>query len=79
MITNLLKVIYVNKKVRCKPRNATDFNQKVRILKTLNFRYDTETSLCQKYTTIHCGIVLTKSRLLDVSIGGERSQQMVYS
>ena len=35
--------IYVNTKVRCKPRNTSNFNQKVKILKTLNFRYDTET------------------------------------
>ena len=33
----------MNTKVRCKPRNMTNFNQKVKILKTLNFRYDTET------------------------------------
>ena len=30
-------------KVRCKPRNMTNFHEKVKILKTLNFRYDTET------------------------------------
>ena len=35
--------IYVNTKVRCTPRNMTNFNQKVKILKALNFRYDTET------------------------------------
>ena len=34
----------MNTKVRCKPRNMTDFNQKVKILKTLNFRYDAETN-----------------------------------
>ena len=40
----LLKLIYVNTKGRCKPKNMTNFNQKVKILlKTLNFRYDTET------------------------------------
>ena len=43
MITNLLKLIYVNTKVSCEPRNMTNFNQKVKILKKLNFRYDTET------------------------------------
>ena len=42
MITNLLKVIYVNTKVRCTLRNMTNFNQKIKILKALNFRYDTE-------------------------------------
>ena len=35
--------IYMNTKVRCKSRNMTNFNQKVKILKTLNFHYDTET------------------------------------
>ena len=33
----------MNTKVRCKPRNMTNLNQKVKILKTLNFRYNTET------------------------------------
>ena len=42
MITNLLKLIYVNTKLRSKPKNMTNFNQKVKILKTLNFSYDTE-------------------------------------
>ena len=42
MITNLLKMIYVNTKVRCTLRNITNFNQKIKILKALNFRYDTE-------------------------------------
>ena len=35
--------IYMNTKVRCKSRNMTNFNQKDKILKTLNFHYDTET------------------------------------
>ena len=35
--------VCLNTKVRCKPRNATNFNQKVKMLKTLSFRYDTET------------------------------------
>ena len=43
----------MNTKVRCKPRNMTNLNQKVKILKMLNFRYDTETQLCQNYTTIY--------------------------
>ena len=51
MIANLLKMIYVNTKVWCKPRNTIEFNQTVKTLKTLNFRYDTETLLCQSYTT----------------------------
>ena len=42
MITNLLKMTYVNTKVRCTFRNMTNFNQKIKILKALNFRYDTE-------------------------------------
>ena len=45
--------VCVNTKVRCKPRNKTNFNQKVKMLKTSNFRYDTETKLCQNYTTIY--------------------------
>ena len=41
MISILLRVIYVKKsKVQA---NTVDFNQKVKIFKTLNFRYDTET------------------------------------
>ena len=52
----------MNTKVRCKPRNMTNFNQKVKILKAWNFRYDTETQLCQNYTT-----VLTKLRLCIVT------------
>ena len=32
-----------SRKVRCQPRNMTNFNQKLKILKILNFRYDTET------------------------------------
>ena len=32
----------MNAKVKCKPRNMTNFNQKV---KTLSLRYDTETNL----------------------------------
>ena len=43
MITNLLKIIYVNIKLRCKPENTTNFNQKVETLKTLNFCEDTKT------------------------------------
>ena len=43
MIINLLKVINVNTKVRCEPRKMANFNQTVKILKMLNFRYDTET------------------------------------
>ena len=43
MINNLLKMIYVNTKVRCKPRNTTNFHQKVKILKMLNFRYNADT------------------------------------
>ena len=43
MINNLLKMIYVNTKVRCNPRNKTNFNQKVKILKMLNFRYNADT------------------------------------
>ena len=35
-------LIYVNTKVRCKPRNMTNFNQKVKILKTLNFCFNAE-------------------------------------
>ena len=35
--------VCLNTKVRCKPRNAINFNQKVKMLKTLSFRYDTET------------------------------------
>ena len=29
-------------KVRCKPRNMSNFNQKVKIIKALNFGQDTE-------------------------------------
>ena len=43
MITNLLKVIYVNTKLSWKPRYMTNFNQRGEILKTLNFRHDAET------------------------------------
>ena len=35
MITNFLKAIYVNTKVRCEPRNTTNFNQKVKIFVTV--------------------------------------------
>ena len=35
--------VYVNIKERCKPRNTTNFNRKVKILKTLKFCYDIET------------------------------------
>ena len=43
MITNLLKVIYVNTKLSWKPRYMTNFNQRGEILKTLNFHHDAET------------------------------------
>ena len=43
MITNLLKVIYVNTKLSWKPRYMTNFNQRGEILKTLNFHQDAET------------------------------------
>ena len=33
MITSLLKMKHVNTNVRCKPRNTTNFNQKVKMLK----------------------------------------------
>ena len=36
--------IYMNAKGRCKPRNMTSFNQKVKILKALNFDHDTESN-----------------------------------
>ena len=54
MITNLLKKIYVNTKARCKPRNTTNFNQKVKMLKlkTLNFRYDIQRIYCKAIYTI---------------------------
>ena len=39
MTTNLLKIMFT--KVRYKPRITTNFNQKVKMLKTSNFRYDT--------------------------------------
>ena len=42
MISILLRVIYVKKKSKVQA-NTVDFNQKVKIFKTLNFRYDTET------------------------------------
>ena len=41
-ITNWINMIYVNTKLRCKPRNMTNFNQEGKILKTLNFRHDVE-------------------------------------
>ena len=34
--------VYMNTKLT-KVRNMTNFDQKVKLLKTLNFRYDTET------------------------------------
>ena len=34
--------VYMNTKLT-KVRNVTNFDQKVKLLKTLNFRYDTET------------------------------------
>ena len=43
MITNLLKKIYVNTEVMSQPGNTANFNPNVKMLKKLNFRYDTET------------------------------------
>ena len=37
MITNLMKIVYVNTKVREKPRNTTNFNQKFKMLKDIEF------------------------------------------
>ena len=41
---NIYIFIYMNAKIRCKPRNMTNFNQKVKILKALNFGHDTESN-----------------------------------
>ena len=41
--------VCVNVKARCKLRNMTDFNQKVKMFKILNFCYDKETYLCLYY------------------------------
>ena len=46
---DLLKMIYVNTKIRYKPKNTTNFNQKVKMLKALTFRYDTETTLSKLF------------------------------
>ena len=45
--------IFIYKHLRCKPRNMTSFNQKVKILNTLNFRCDTEMYYINGYIYIY--------------------------
>ena len=44
---------------RCKPRNTTNFNQKVKMLKTFNFRYDSNYNEKQYLKTfVRCSFLL---------------------